>query len=153
MKNKIIRCLGLAGLLALAICPAARAQSFSVTSHTIGGGGGSSTNSQFTVAGTIGQLDASTAMTNGQYSASSGFWVMPQVIQTSGAPTLYISQSGSTVTVYWQDATGWNLVQSGDLTTPVASWSASSAPTLTGGTNYLNLVNPAGNLFFRLKNP
>jgi hypothetical protein len=57
------------------------------------------------------------------------------------------------VTVYWQNVSGWNLIQSGNLTTPIASWSASSSPTLIGGTNYLNLVNPAGNLFFRLKNP
>jgi hypothetical protein len=57
------------------------------------------------------------------------------------------------VTVFWQNVSGWNLIQNGNLTTPVASWAASSAPTLTNGTNYLNLVNPAGNLFFRLKNP
>ncbi|MEI7809868.1 MAG: hypothetical protein WCJ07_15425, partial [Verrucomicrobiota bacterium] len=66
---------------------------------------------------------------------------------------LYISRSGNTVTISWQDVAGWNLVQSGNLTTPIASWSPSSSPTLTGGTNYLNLTNPAGNLFFRLKNP
>jgi hypothetical protein len=48
---------------------------------------------------------------------------------------------------------GWNLVQNGNLTTPIASWSASSAPTLSNGTNYLNLTNPSGNTFFRLKNP
>jgi hypothetical protein len=66
---------------------------------------------------------------------------------------LYVRHSDNTVTVYWQDVPGWNLVQSGNLTTPVASWSASGSPTLTNGTNYLNLANPTGNLFFRLKNP
>jgi hypothetical protein len=57
------------------------------------------------------------------------------------------------VTVYWQNVVGWNLIQNGNLATPVASWNASSSPTLANGTNYLTLVNPAGNLFFRLKNP
>ena len=75
------------------------------------------------------------------------------MVQTPGAPTLYISHAGNTVTVSWQNVSGWNLVQNGNLATPVGSWSASSSPALTGGTNYLNLVNPAGNLFFRLKNP
>jgi hypothetical protein len=74
-----------------------------------------------------------------------------QVVQTPGAPTLHISHSGNTVTVYWQDISGWHLIQSGNLTTPIASWGNSASPTLTNGTNYLNIVNPTGNLFFRLK--
>jgi hypothetical protein len=74
-------------------------------------------------------------------------------VQTPGAPTLYISNSGNVVTVYWQNVSGWNLVQNGNLATPIANWSASSAPTLTSGTNYLNLTSPTGNLFFGLKNP
>ena len=92
-------------------------------------------------------------MSGGNYSVTGGFWALINVVQTPGAPTLYISHSGNTVTVYWQDVTGWSLIQSGNLTTPVASWSASSSPTLTGGTNYLTLTNPAGNIFYRLKHP
>jgi hypothetical protein len=72
-------------------------------------------------------------------------------VQTPGAPTLYVSHAGSTVTVFWQNVSGWNLIQSGNLTTPMASWSASSSPTLSNGTNSLTITNPAGNLFFRLK--
>ena len=127
--------------------------------HKIAGGGGTSTNGQYSISGTIGQPEASGAMTNGpvtgtsHYSVTGGFWALIQAVQTPGAPTLYISHSGSTVTMYWQEVAGWNLVQSGNVTTPIGSWSASSSPTLTNGTNYLTLVNPAGNLFFRLKNP
>jgi len=129
------------------------AQNYSVDWYKIAGGGGTSTGGTYTVSGTIGQHDASGAMSGGNYSVTGGFWSLINVVQTPGAPTLYISHAGNSVTVYWQNVSGWNLVQNGNLTTPIASWSASSSPTLIGGTNYLNLVNPAGNQFFRLKNP
>ncbi|HXI72987.1 MAG TPA: hypothetical protein VNN22_21820 [Verrucomicrobiae bacterium] len=146
MKTLLIIC----SLLAAA---AIGAQQYSVDWYKIAGGGGTSTNSQYSVSGTIGQPDAGGAMSGGQYAVTGGFWSLINVVQTPGAPTLFISHSGNTVTVYWQDVAGWNLIQSGNLTTPIASWSASSSPTPTGGTNFLNLVNPSGNLFFRLKNP
>jgi len=129
----------------------ANAQTYSVDWHKIAGGGGTSTNGQYSLTGTIGQPDASGAMSSGQYSISGGYWSLINVVQTAGAPTLNISYNGSTVTVYWQNVSGWNLIQSGDLTTPIGSWSASSSPTLTGGTNYLNVANPSGNVFYRLK--
>ncbi len=103
------------------------------------------------VTGTIGQHDAGNTLTNGPYAVTGGFWSFVHVVQTPGAPTLYIRYSGNTVTVYWQNVSGWNLHQSGDLATPTASWSASGSPLLANGTNYLNLVNPPGNLFFQLK--
>jgi len=143
----------LSAILLLANLNAAHAQSYSIDWYKVAGGGGTSTNGTYQVTGTIGQHDAGGAMTNGQFSVTGGFWSLVNVVQTPGAPTLFVSHSGNTVTVYWQNVSGWNLVQSGTLTTPVGSWSASSAPTLTNGTNYLNLVNPPGNLFFRLKNP
>jgi hypothetical protein len=129
------------------------AQTYSVDWYKIAGGGGTSTNSQYSLSGTIGQPDASGAMSGGNYSVTGGFWSLIQVVQTSGAPTLYISHSGNTVTVYWQDVSGWTNVQSSDLALPIGSWSSSGNPTLVNGTNYLNFTNPSGNLFFRLKNP
>src|ERR1039457_6470010 len=144
-------------LLAIAVAcllPAkASAQSYSIDWYKVSGGGGTSTGGTYQVSGTIGQPDASGAMTGGNYSLTGGFWALFQVLQTPGAPTLYISHAGNVATVYWQDVTGWNLYQDSNLATPIASWPASSSPTLTGGTNYLNITNPAGNLFFRLKNP
>ena len=136
-------------LIAFNLC----AQPYSVNWYKISGGGGISTNGQYSVSGTIGQPDAGGAMSGGNFSVTGGFWSFISVVQTPGAPMLYISYGGNTVTVYWQNVSGWNLYQSGKLTTPIASWPASSSPTLTGGTNYLNIVNPSGNLFFRLKNP
>ena len=69
-----------------------------------------------------------------------------------GAPTLYITGSGNTVTVFWQDVSGWSLQQNNNLTVP-AGWTGSSGVTTSNGTNYLNITPPTGNLFFRLANP
>jgi hypothetical protein len=128
----------------------ANAQSYSIDWCKIAGGGGTSTNGQFSVSGTIGQPDAGGAMTGGGYSLTGGFWAF-QAVQTPGAPTLYITHSGSAVTVFWENVSGWNLYQSGNLATPLGSWSASSGITTSNGTNYLTVVNPTGNMFFRLK--
>jgi hypothetical protein len=69
-----------------------------------------------------------------------------------GAPKLYISRSGNTATVYWQDVAGWSLEQNNNLTTP-AGWSVNSSWTTANGTNSLSIMPPTGNLFFRLSNP
>ena len=91
-------------------------------------------------------------MTGGNYSLTGGFWSLISVAQTPGAPTLYISHAGNTVTVFWQNESGWNLQQNSNLTIP-ANWSASGGITTSNGTNYLNVVNPSGNLFYRLSHP
>ena len=49
------------------------AQQYSIDSHTIAGGGGTSTGGGFSVSGTIGQPDAG-AMSGGNYSLAGGFW-------------------------------------------------------------------------------
>jgi hypothetical protein len=128
------------------------AQSYSIDWYKIAGGGGTSTGATYSVTGTIGQHDAGGPMTGNGYSLVGGFWAL-YAVQTPGAPRLYIVQSANTVTVYWQNVAGWNLYQNGNVTTPVVGWSASPSPTPTNGTNYVNIVNPAGNLFFRLNNP
>ena len=127
----------------------AHAQQYSIDWYKIAGGGGISTNGQYAVSGTIGQHDAGGPMTGGNYSLTGGFWAFLSVIQTPGAPALYVSHSGSTVTVYWQDVSGWALEQNNNLSVP-AGWSTNSSWTTTSGTNYLNLTSPTGNLFFRL---
>jgi hypothetical protein len=137
-------------LLHSSFCLRVQGQSYSIDWYKIAAGGGTSTGGVYSVSGTIGQHDAGGPMTGGNYSLTGGFWALIQVVQTAGAPTLFISHSGNTVTVYWQAVSGWNLVQSGNVATPMAGWTASSSPTLANGTNYLNLVNPTGSLFFRL---
>ncbi len=128
------------------------AQNYSIDWYKIAGGGGTSAGGNFSVSGTIGQPDAGGPMTGGNFSLTGGFWALISVVQTPGAPTLYISHSGSTVTVYWQNVAGWNLQQNNNLATP-AGWSSSSGITTSNGTNYLTLPGPAGNRFFRLSNP
>jgi hypothetical protein len=130
----------------------ASGQTYTIDWYKIAGGGGTSTNGSYSVSGTIGQPDASGPMSGGQYSLTGGFWSI-YAVQTPGAPTLYINHSGNSVTVFWQNVSGWNLIQSGSLTTPVASWSASSGITTSNGTNTVTITPPTGNLFFRLANP
>ena len=127
----------------------AHAQQYSIDWFKISGGGGTSTNGQYVLSGTIGQHDAGGPMTGGTYSLTGGFWALLSVVQTPGAPTLYVAHSGNTVTVYWQNISGWNLEQNNNVSVP-AGWSTNSSWTTTSGTNYLNLTSPTGNLFFRL---
>jgi hypothetical protein len=154
MKTKTIRFVFLAGgfFLVAACCLSARAQSYSIDWYKIAGGGGTSTGATYSVSGTIGQPDAGGPMTGGNYSLTGGFWALISVVQTPGAPQLNVSHNGNTVTVYWQDVSGWSLQQNGNLAAPLG-WSLNGSAILTNGTNYLNLVNPAGNLFFRLQHP
>ena len=130
----------------------ASGQSYSIDWYKIAGGGGTSTGAAYQVTGTIGQPDAGGAMTGGNYSLTGGFWSLISVVQTLGAPALLISHSGNAVTVYWQNVSGWNLQQNNNLTLP-ANWTASGGLTTSNGTNYLNLISPTGNLFFRLSKP
>lgn len=153
MKTHSLNRIAVLALLALATLliqvPAGRAQSYSINWYKIAGGGGTSANGQYTLSGTIGQHDAGGPMTGGSYSLTGGFWALFSVIQTPGAPTLYISHSGNTVTVFWQNVSPWLLEQNNSLTAP-AAWSTNSSWTTTSGTNYLNITAPTGNLFFRL---
>jgi hypothetical protein len=149
--NKLSKTLLLAA--ALLAPAAARSQTYSIDWYNISGGGGTSTNGQYAISGTIGQHDAGGPMTGGTYSLTGGFWAFLQVLQTPGAPMLYVTHSGSTVTVFWQDVPPWtNLEQNSSLTAPTA-WSTNTSWTTTGGTNYLNLTSPTGHLFFRLIGP
>ncbi len=126
------------------------AQNYSIDWYKVAGGGGTSTNGQYAVSGTIGQHDAGGPMSGGNYSITGGFWALISVVQTPGAPPLNISRSGNTVTVFWQNITGWNLQQNNNLATP-AGWTANTYTiTTNNGTNSITITSPAGNLFFRL---
>ena len=147
----VMRILGLI-ILALAVL-SARAQSYSVDWYKIAGGGGTSTGGLYSVSGTIGQPDASGAMTGGSYSLTGGFWSLINVVQTTGAPTLSITHSGNSVIVSWPTpSASWTLQQNGNL--PGGSWATSGYLVSTnGGINSITITLSAGNLFFRLSNP
>jgi hypothetical protein len=139
-------------LLGSGFCLPASAQQYSIDWYKVAGGGGTSTGGTYQVSGTIGQHDAGGPMTGGNYSLTGGFWALISVVQTPGAPTLYISHSGNTVTVFWQNVPGWTLHQNGNLAN-TNGWSLNSSWATSNGTNSLILTSPAGNLFFRLSNP
>ena len=140
-------------IAALWLPVAASAQSYSINWYKISGGGGmNTTGGVYPVSGTIGQHDAGGPMTGGGFQLTGGFWALISVLQTPGAPTLYISHSGSTVTVFWEDVSGWSLQQNNNLTVP-AGWSPSSGVTTSSGTNRLDITPPTGSLFFRLQHP
>src|SRR5215472_4869809 len=134
----------------LALCLRALGQQYSIDWYKVAGGGGTSTNGQCSISGTIGQHDAGGPMTGGKYALTGGFWALYSVIQTPGAPALYITHSGNTVTVYWQAISGWSLQQNSNLPLPTG-WSASTGVTTSNGTNYWSITPPVGDLFFRLK--
>jgi len=129
------------------------AQTYSIDWYKIAGGGGTSTNGQYSVSGTIGQPDASMAMSSGQYSVSGGYWSLINVVQTAGLPNLIITHAGSTVTVSWPNTGSYTLQQSANLAS-VNNWATSGySITTANGTNSITLTSPTGNLFFRLSNP
>lgn len=128
----------------------AHAQSYSVDWHTFDGGGGTSTNGQYSLSGTIGQPAASaTAMTNGQFSVTGGYWVLPQAVQTEGAPTLTIGPaSPGFATISWTPNTpGFVLQETPNLSPP--NWTNS----VSGSTNPVVIQTTVPAKFFRLHKP
>lgn len=126
MKQTILGLfLGLAAL-------AAQAQ-YSIDWFKIAGGGGTSTNGPYSLSGTVGQHDAGGPMTSGPYLLVGGFWVLPMLIQTPGAPTLYITNAApGWGTIWWTPSTPGFVLQSTDSLSPT-NW-----VNVPGGTN-----NPA----------
>ena len=130
-------------LVALELC----AQPYSMDWYKVAGGGGTSTGGVYSVSGTIGQPDASGAMSGGNYSVTGGFWSFINVVQTPGTPLLIITHVGNQAVVSWDpSATGWTLQTNNNLST--GTWD-----------NYLGTVvsnsvtnsPPTGTVFFRLK--
>jgi len=131
-----------------------RAQSYSIDWYKIGGGGGTSTNGQFSVTGTIGQPDAGATMSGGNFSLTGGFWSLYAVVQTPGAPLLIITRSGNSVIVSWPSPSDdWTLQENGNLANS-NGWSGYGGTVNDNSTNKsVTISPPTGNWFFRLKSP
>ena len=125
------------------------AQSYSIDWFTIAGGGGSSTGSVYSITGTIGQLNASTLMTRGNFLLTGGFWSL-YAVQTKGAPMLSISRTNNAVMISWPStSTNWILKQNTNLNN--TNWITAPEPITDNGTLTIIFANPhAGNRFYRL---
>ena len=139
-------------LTALLLPAIAHAQNYSIDWFKLSGGGGTSTGSIYSITGTIGQPDASGAMSGGNYSLIGGFWSLISVVQTTGLPNLTITHAGNSVIVSWPNIGSYTLQQNNNIAS--GSWATSSYTiTTSNGTNSITITPPTGNLFFRLSQP
>lgn len=136
-------------LLALGLTSGARAQTYAVNWSTIDGGGGTSTGGVYSVSGTMGQPDAGPTMTNGAFAVTGGFWPLPTVVQTPGAPVLAIAAAGAGQAILsWAPATpGFVLQETGALAP--ANWTNSPS----GATNPIVVPAVVPTRFYRLYKP
>jgi hypothetical protein len=138
-------------LLASTFCFRTAGQNYSINWYKVAGGGGMSSNGQYSVSGTVGQPDAGSALTSGSYSLTGGFWAL-FAEQTPGLPYLTILHSGDNVIVSWPNTGSYTLQQNAGLAG--GSWiTSSNSITTANGTNSITISPPAGNRFFRLSNP
>jgi hypothetical protein len=149
MKS-IVALISFGGWLALAT--PSTAQTYSIDWHKISGGGGTSTNDNFTLTGTIGQAGAGAKMSGGGFTVNSGFWGLVAVVQTPGAPTLSMRMTGTNaVVVSWpSSAAGFVLQKCSDLA--VKDWvNAGMSVQDDGTTKSVVISHPTGQWYFRLE--
>ena len=126
---------------------------YSIDWHTIDGGGGTSTNGQYSLSGTIGQPDAGT-MSGGPFTLQGGFWGIVTAVQTPGAPLLSVTNAGPQIVVSWPaPADGWLLERTNVLNGAASPWPQVPPPYQTNGSVIsVTIPNspPTGSWFFRL---
>jgi hypothetical protein len=136
-------------LLALWLLAALQLQAqYSIDWWTVDGGGGTSTGGVYAVTGTIGQPDAG-QMSGGTFTLTGGFWALAAVVQTPGAPMLYITNAGpGWVMVWWTPPSPEFVLQvTPTLSPPI--WT--NAP--SGSTNPILIRTVWPTSFFRLRKP
>lgn len=143
-------------LIGLVLPLVASAQTYSIDWYKIAGGGGTSSGTNgstvYSISGTIGQQDAGTAMTGGNYSLTGGFWSIIALVQSVGAPTLSIATSGNSAIVSWPyPSAGFVLQTNSSLSSGVwGNYSGTVTTNAAGTSNTVTITPPAGHLFFRL---
>ena len=127
----------------------AAAQNFNIDWSTIDGGGGTSTGGVYSVSGTLGQPDAGGPLTNGQYSVTGGFWVLPIAVQTVGGPFLTIVPAApGQATLSWTPATPGFVLQE-TLSLAPSNWVNSAS----GAANPITVPAAVPSKFYRLRKP
>src|SRR5271169_1222124 len=118
------------------------AQSYSIDWYKVSGGGGTSTNGQYSLSSTIGQHDAEGPMTGGNYSLTGGFWAL-NAVQTPGAPMLNITRTGpSTVFVWWLPGSGTYMLQTNSSLSLGAWVGYGGTINSSGGANSVTITPP-----------
>jgi len=138
-------------LLAALLIPAMlKAQSYSIDWYTIDGGGGTSTNGQYSLSGTIGQPDAgATNMIGGNYAVTGGFWAFAAAIQIVGSPTLFIIPTGpGQAKISWSPDPGGFVLQE-TLSVAPTNWVNSAS----GSANPATVTATLPMKFYRLIKP
>ncbi len=128
------------------------AQQYTINWSKIAGGGVTtpSTGGVYALSGTIGQPDASGALTGGVYSVTGGFWALPVAVQTVGAPRLTIvSAAPGQATISWTPATPGFVLQE-TLSLAPSNWVNSAS----GAANPVAVpATSAPGKFYRLRKP
>ena len=153
MKLKTI---GIVGTLAIVWGALnASAQSFSLEGYVIAGGGGTSIGGPFAVSGTIGQPDASTVSSGGNYAVQGGFWSRYSAVQTIGAPKLTITRVGNSIEITWPVAgsSSYVLERTSSFGAPITWLNDNSSVITTDGFNKVTIAIQPGHHFFRLSVP
>jgi hypothetical protein len=148
-QSRTWRALFVSGTLSAGFCLPALPQ-LALPWHTIAGGGGVSTGGVFRVSGTLGQADAGEPLTGGPFTVTGGFWALPQVVQTEGAPTLSITAAPpGFATLWWTPDTGtrWVLQEATRVSPP--NWTNSPS----GATNPVTVPATLPSKFYRLYKP
>ena len=137
-------------LILLCAAATAKAQNYSIDWFKIAGGGGTSAGGSYSVSGAIGQADAGGPMSGGNFSLTGGFWALPGLVQTPGAPLLSISLNPqlSTLNLFWTPSTPGFTLQSTDRLAPT-NWV--NAPSGTNNPATVPAALPAR--FYRLSRP
>src|SRR3569833_1262653 len=143
----------LAALALVLSATTASAQNYSIDWYKISGGGGTSSNGQFTLSGTIGQHDAGGPMTGGNFSLTGGFWSLLSVVQSVGSPTvrIFLTTTNTAVVAWPTNASGFTLQQNSNLGN--SGWTTAGSSIVVGSENQVIIAPPAGRLFFRLTHP
>ena len=102
--------------LALFAAAPAMAQDFNIDWNTVDNGGGRSTGGTYTLTGTIGQHDASSAMNGGIYALSGGFWYADPAAGIPCGPDLFPPNEIC--------GAGDGVVDAGDLGQLLSAWGA-----------------------------
>lgn len=131
----------------------AQAQSYSITSRAIAGGGGTSSGGTYAVTGAIAQHDANAISSGGSYSLSGGFLGQYMALQQTGAPHLTIrATAGSNVQVVWGSSVpGWVLQSNTTELSPSGWVDVVGTPSVIGPEQILQFAAGSGRVFFRLR--